>query len=233
MRGIAPGNEEGNEACGQCITRTAPSQQGACARNSVPFHHLTWVKTLDASVLARCLDVLACKGPAHQAAGGHAVNSVGTLTAWLGLLRIRGDNLEIGSWAKGKQLVVSPLACVFSATARAHSEAPFDVSYCDLEIGSCVDNVVDQHRGPQEWSDQAVNGCSIESGHRPTLVAERSDLGVHFSVEDARVGIERRLTAQVGIEDRGVLRYLSRADQVDETSHGLALVDGVDDHGLE
>jgi hypothetical protein len=149
MRRIAPGNEEGNEARGQCITRKAPSQQGACGRNSVPIHHLTWIKTLDASVFARCLDVLACKGPAHQAAAGHAVNSVGTLTAWLGLLRIRGDNLEIGSWAKGKQLVVSPLACVFSATARAHSEAPFDVSYCSLEIGSCVDKVVDQHRGPK------------------------------------------------------------------------------------
>ena len=26
-------------------------------------------------------------------------------------------------------------------------------SYGDLEIGSCVDNVIDQHRGPQGWSD--------------------------------------------------------------------------------
>jgi hypothetical protein len=60
-----------------------------------------------------------------------------------------GSGATIASWAKGKQLVVSPWTRVFSATARAHTEAPFDISYCDLEIGSRVDNVVDQHRGPQ------------------------------------------------------------------------------------
>jgi hypothetical protein len=105
MRGIAPGNEEGNEARGQRIARKAPSQEGACGRNSVAFHHVALVKTLDASVFERCLDVIAFKGPAHQAAVGNAVNSVGTGTAWLGLLRIRGDNLEIRSWAKGSSLL--------------------------------------------------------------------------------------------------------------------------------
>jgi hypothetical protein len=114
MRGIAPGNEEGNEACGQRIGRTAPSQQGACGRNSVAFHHLAWVKTLDASVFARCLDVIACKGPAHQAAAGNAVNSVGTLTTWIGFLWIRGDNLEIGSLGQGKAACCESLGlCVF------------------------------------------------------------------------------------------------------------------------
>src|SRR6266508_847300 len=53
------------------------------------------------------------------------------------------------------------------------------------------------------------------------------------SVEDARVGVERRLPAQVGVEDGGILRDLARADQVDQSSHGLPLVDGVDDHALE
>jgi hypothetical protein len=112
----------------------------------VAFHHVAWVKTLDASVFERCLDVIAFKGPTHQAAAGNAVNSVGRGLRGSGC---SGSGATISSWAKGKQLVVSPLTRVFSATARAHTEAPFDISYCDLEIGSRVDNVVDQHRGPQ------------------------------------------------------------------------------------
>ena len=41
------------------------------------FHHVAWVKALAASVFERCLKVIACKGPTHQTAAGHAINPVG------------------------------------------------------------------------------------------------------------------------------------------------------------
>src|SRR6478672_12825968 len=51
--------------------------------------------------------------------------------------------------------------------------------------------------------------------------------------EDARVGVQRRLSTQVGVEHGGVRADLAGTHEVDQARHRLALVHRVDDHPLQ
>src|ERR671911_1017257 len=51
--------------------------------------------------------------------------------------------------------------------------------------------------------------------------------------EHAGVGVERRLPAEMRVQDGRVAADLTGADEVDEARHRLSLVDGIDDHCLE
>ena len=53
------------------------------------------------------------------------------------------------------------------------------------------------------------------------------------SAEDAAVGVEGGLAAQVGVQDGGVPGNVSASREVDEACHGLSFIHRVDDHALE
>jgi hypothetical protein len=111
--------------------------------------HITWVEAPSASRAEGCRDVVACEGPADQAATRHAFDSVGAWNSRIGLLGIRGGKLQKRLRAKGKQFVVCALADVLSAAGSAYTEALLDVRDGGLEVRGCIDDVVDPHHDPQ------------------------------------------------------------------------------------
>src|SRR4029078_9714098 len=76
-------------------------------------------------------------------------------------------------------------------------------------------------------ADQPLTLWSVARTRTPT-----SCHGTSASGEQRAVGVERGLTAEVGVEHRGGGLDFPAADHVDEPGHGFALIDRVGDHAF-
>src|SRR5690606_20109961 len=89
--------------------------------------------------------------------------------------------------------------------------------------------------GPGAAAVRGHPGPSAQAGEVRDVRDRRAPPGLHAGLgsEDAAVGVERRLAAEVGEEDVRVLGDVAVPYEVDEAGHGFALVDGVEDDPFE
>src|SRR3972149_4796231 len=76
----------------------------------------------------------------------------------------------------------------------------------------------------------------IRHGLRERRVEASIDIGAWGSAEaseDARVGVERRLPAEGGVEDARAFDDASAPHEIDERGHRFSFVDGIGEHSFE
>ena len=130
---------------GRFIARRAPPQHSPCRLNPLPVHHLAWVVAVAAGLSNRPVDVIACDRPTNQPAVGGSVDSKWTRYRRPRLLGIRSDDLQVRLRPKCKQGVTSTESYVAPTSLRPNTEVFLEVVDRSDEVGSGIDEMVNQH----------------------------------------------------------------------------------------
>ena len=118
--GASPADEERDQAIGQRAVCRAPPQYRTCRPDPVPVLNLARVIARGCGLRrppGRCRRRLS---PANQLAAGNAVEDRG-----LGLVGVRGDDLQVGPGAERKQRVVRAKTNVLAACLGANAKPAF------------------------------------------------------------------------------------------------------------
>ena len=86
-------------------------------------------------------------GVAGEAEAGGLVETKGAGAAGVGLVRVDGDDLEVGGVVEGEEGVAAPHAGVGPTRIGPHPGEGFDVGHTGLEIGGREDEMIELRHG--------------------------------------------------------------------------------------
>src|ERR1700744_2300842 len=169
MLGVAPADQERDQAIGHRVEGHAPSQHRSGRPGPLPVCRLARVITVAAGTGDGCVNVGAANRPAGQAAAACPAGPEGTRHGRLGLIGIGRDDLQVRLGAKREQRVVGAEPDVLASRLRLTTGPLLYLGYRCGQVGNDIDQVVNQHLIPNPV--QAANGSAPGTVHRRPIMS--------------------------------------------------------------
>jgi hypothetical protein len=148
MAGVAPADQERDQAAGQRVESHLPAQHRSGGLRPLPIGYRAWVIAVASCPGGGRVDVAAGQRPASQAAAAYAVKAEGPGHRRLGLPGVGRDDFQVRLGAEREQCVAGAQADVLASCPGPDAEALLCLGDGRGQVWGGVDQVVNQHLIP-------------------------------------------------------------------------------------